>query len=105
MEEPEPIEEPPSQLVYGTGLRMDTDVVAEPTPERAPTPTLSPTPAPLLTHRSEEPQCLPELLDVQQPPQHASSSSSSSPKDNGLSEPMEEAEKQPVVEQTDTEGT
>ncbi|CDQ58381.1 unnamed protein product [Oncorhynchus mykiss] len=36
-----------------------------------------------------------------QPPQHASSS----PKDNGLSEPMEEAEKQPVVEQTDTEGT
>ncbi|XP_041711283.2 LOW QUALITY PROTEIN: SR-related and CTD-associated factor 8 [Coregonus clupeaformis] len=104
IKEPEPMVEPPSQWVNGTGSRMDTDAVAEPTP------TLSPTPAPsmslVLTHSPVEPQCLPEPLDQQQPPQHATSSCSSTKDvDNGLSEPMEEAEKQPVVEKTDTEGT
>lgn len=82
---------------------MDTDAVAEPTTTPSPTPALSM--SLVLTHSPVEPQFLPEPLDQQHPSQHVASCSSTKDADNGLSEPMEEAEKQPVVEQTDTEGT
>nr|XP_029531071.1 protein SCAF8-like isoform X2 [Oncorhynchus nerka]XP_029531072.1 protein SCAF8-like isoform X2 [Oncorhynchus nerka] len=103
MKEPEPMVEPPSRWVNGTWLRMDTDAVAEPT--TTPSPNLALSMSLVLTHSPVEPQCLPEPLDQQHPSQHVASCSSTKDVDNGLSEPMEEAEKQPVVEKTDTEGT
>uniref|UniRef100_A0A4W5KHX7 SR-related CTD associated factor 8 n=1 Tax=Hucho hucho TaxID=62062 RepID=A0A4W5KHX7_9TELE len=103
MKEPEPMVEPPSRWVNGTGSKMDTDAVAEPTTTPSPTP--PPSMSLVLTHSPVEPQCLPEPLHQQHPSQHATSCSSTKDVDNGLSEPMEEAEKQPVVEKTDTEGT
>uniref|UniRef100_A0A8C7JRU3 SR-related CTD associated factor 8 n=1 Tax=Oncorhynchus kisutch TaxID=8019 RepID=A0A8C7JRU3_ONCKI len=102
-EEPEPMVEPPSRWVNGTGSRVDTDAVAEPT--TTPSPNLALSMSLVLTHSPVEPQCLPEPLDQQHPSQHVASCSFTKDVDNGLSEPMEEAEKQPVVEKTDTEGT
>lgn len=109
--EEEPRDDPQPQWVNGNP-GMNTETEAQPTPEpspepqpqptseQAPTPSLSPEPIPT---KSPVPTPIPEgPLNASAPPdqeQHGS------PKDVD-SELMEEAaEKQPLVEQTDTEGT